>query len=94
MNNTNKTVCFSIEPLNKLLVPESFGNCCVDYRLPWLTFVLLSSLSYTTDAAAEQILFSSFASQLEDNGLFHYAVAVSMMNNDERLEIRTTQKSV
>jgi len=73
---------FSIEPLNKLLVPDSFGDCPTDYRLPWLTFVLLNALNYTTDAMSEQILFSSFASQLESEDMWHFAIVVAMMNSD------------
>lgn len=73
---------FSIEPLNKLLVPDSYGECSIDYRLPWLTFILLNALDYTTDLMSEQILYTSFASQLESAGLWHYSIVVAMMNSD------------
>ena len=72
----------SIEPLNKLLVPDSFGFCPVDYRLPWVCFILLSALGYTTDAISQQTLFASFASQLESAGMWNLAVIIAMMNSD------------
>ena len=67
-----------------MLIPDCFGNCQLDYRLPWLTFILLNSLDYNTNIYAEQILLSSFASQLEQADLWHFAILISMMNRDDK----------
>lgn len=82
----------SHEPLNKLLIPETAGTESVDHRLPFLVFILLRSLGYTTENQSEQILITAFSSELENNGLWEEAIAVSLMLDDPSDREQFTRK--
>ena len=75
---------YSHEPLNKLLIPETAGTEPVDHRLSFLVYILLRTLGYKTDNQSEQILITAFSSELENNGLWEEAIAISLMLNDPR----------
>lgn len=70
---------FSVKshPLEPLLNPASYTNDHLDYRLSWFLMRVLCSVGYShvSDLAA-CIVHSSFASQLEAEGLWHWAVFV------------------
>ena len=64
----------------RFLVPESFSSDTIDYRLLFVTFYLIQSLDLAIPMTSLQIIVTSFASQLERNGLWHYATAIQMLN--------------
>ena len=64
----------------RFLVPESFSSDTIDYRLLFVTFYLIQSLDLAVPMTSLQIIVTSFAAQLERNGLWHYATAIQMLN--------------
>nr|CAD7197115.1 unnamed protein product [Timema douglasi] len=64
-------------PLDQLLNPATHTSDPLDYRLCWFLFQVLTALGYThlSDYSAA-LLHTSFASQLEGLGLWHWAVFV------------------
>ena len=64
----------------RFLVPESFSSDTIDYRLLFVTFYLIQSLDLAVPVTSLQIIVTSFAAQLERNGLWHYATAIQMLN--------------
>ena len=78
----NQNLFFSKEELMdcRFLVPESFSSDTIDYRLLFVTFYLIQSLDLAVPMTSLQIIVTSFAAQLERNGLWHYATAIQMLN--------------
>ncbi|XP_063241725.1 nuclear pore complex protein Nup98-Nup96 isoform X2 [Bacillus rossius redtenbacheri] len=64
-------------PLQQMLNPSTHTPDPLDYRLSWLVMVIMDAIGYSnlSEYCAAQI-HTSFASQLESHGLWHWAVFV------------------
>ncbi|KAG8453154.1 hypothetical protein GDO86_004828 [Hymenochirus boettgeri] len=69
--------------LSHLLDPSSVTPDPLDYRLPWHLWVVLQALNYTHLSEQHQgILHASYAAQLENVGLWEWAIFVLLHIND------------
>lgn len=70
-------------PLDKLLNPATHTADPLDYRLSWLIFQVLFSLGYShLSEYSSAHLHTSFALQLESQGLWHWAIFVLLHLRD------------
>ncbi|PNF16103.1 Nuclear pore complex protein Nup98-Nup96 [Cryptotermes secundus] len=64
-------------PLNQLLNPATHTSDPLDYRLSWLLQQVLNALGYShMSEYSSALVHTSFASQLESHGLWHWAIFV------------------
>ena len=76
-------------PLEVLLNPSTHTSDRMDFRLTWLLLQVLETIGYhhCSDLATAQ-LHNSFASQLENNGMWHWSIFVYLhLKNREQREL-------
>lgn len=76
-------------PIDTLLNPATHTSDLMDFRLSWLLLQVLSGLGYHhSSELSESQLHVSFASQLESNGLWHWAIFVLLhIRNQSQREL-------
>lgn len=76
--------CERSHPLEQLLNPATHTDDPRDYRLSWCLMQVLYSLDYAhLSPLSEAIIHSGFASQLENNGLWYWAIFVLLHLKDD-----------
>ncbi|KAK3910390.1 Nuclear pore complex protein Nup98-Nup96 [Frankliniella fusca] len=76
--------CERSHPLEQLLNPATHTDDPQDYRLSWCLMQVLHSIDYAhLSPLSEAIIHSGFASQLENNGLWHWAIFVLLHLKDD-----------
>lgn len=80
-------------PLEALLNPATHTADSMDFRLSWLLLQTLEAIGYRhcSHLAANQ-LHVSFASQLENHGMWHWAIFVLMHIDDQKLRELSVQQ--
>lgn len=76
--------CDRSHPLEQLLNPATHTDDPQDYRLSWTLMQVLNSIDYAhLSPLSQSIIHSGFASQLENNGLWHWAIFVLLHLKDD-----------
>ncbi|KFM59064.1 Nuclear pore complex protein Nup98-Nup96, partial [Stegodyphus mimosarum] len=83
-----KLYCDRSHRLDQLLMPETYSEDHLDYRLSWLLQLSLSSIGYNISSDLMCTLHMNFASQLESISMWPWAVFVLLHHPDKEWRIK------
>lgn len=80
-----KLYCFEGYPLRSILDPDTYSEDCLDYKLAWLLMVHLRPRNFQIYEDHFSSIATSFSYQLEQVGLYPWAVFVTSRTQDRAL---------